>query len=226
MIAEQAAVLTTSDHVVLEARLAIPPRPRAGLVACHPHPRYGGDMDNPVVARVTEVCGELRFATLRFNFRGVGGSTGTHDEGRAETRDVEAALGHLREILGSGVPLALAGYSFGAVVAARVASASTAPGHLAGLALIAPPLGLTGEEPFAGLGGFAGLLLVAAGSQDEYCPRPMLDAFVQRLPGAVVRVVDGANHFFFGKLYPLGEVVEAWARQLEPGKAGRTGRAG
>jgi uncharacterized protein len=175
---------------------------------------------------VIEVCGELGFATLRFNFRGVGRSTGTHDEGRAETRDVDAALAHLRQVLGSGIPLTLAGYSFGAVVAARVAGASTVSGDLAGLALIAPPLGLTGEEPFVGVAGFPGSLLVVAGSQDEYCPPPLLDTLTQRLPGAVVKVVDGANHFFFGKLYPLGEAVEAWARQLEAGKAGRTGRAG
>jgi uncharacterized protein len=226
MIAEQVTLLATSDHVALEARLASPPHPRGGLVACHPHPLYGGDMDNPVVVRVIEVCGELGFATLRFNFRGVGRSTGTHDEGRAETRDVEAALAYVREVLGSGLPLALAGYSFGAVIAARVASASTASGDLAGLALIAPPLGLTGEEPFVSVAGFPGSLLVVAGSQDEYGPRPLLDTLTQRLPGAVVKVVDGANHFFFGKLYPLGEAVEAWARQLEAGKTGRTSRAG
>lgn len=211
--------------MTLEARLAVPSPPRGGVVACHPHPLYGGDMDNPVVVRVTEVCGELGFATLRFNFRGVGGSTGTHGEGLAEMLDVEAALAHLRDALGPGHPLALAGYSFGAVVAARAAQ-SGASGGLAGLALIAPPLGLTGEEPFAGLADLRGPLLIAAGSQDEYCPRPALDALTQRLPGVVPTIIEGANHFFFGKLYPLGEAVEAWARQLEAGEAGRSRRAG
>ena len=171
-------------------------------------------MDNPVVLRVTEVCGALGFATLRFNFRGVGSSTGAHDEGRAEVRDVEAALGHLRDALGSGTPLALAGYSFGAIVAARVPATGTPFGDLAGLALIAPPLGLFSEEPFAELGWFSGPLLVAAGSQDEYCPLPALDTLAQRLPGAMVKVIDGANHFF------------AWAGLLEAGKTRRSGRAG
>ena len=227
MIAESEAVLTTADGVTLEARVAVPASPKAGLVACHPHPLYGGDMDNPVVVRVTEVCGALGFATLRFNFRGVGRSTGTHGEGRAETRDVEAALAYLRGALGPARPLALAGYSFGAVVASRVATAGSSPaGGLAALALIAPPLARTGEEPFAGLASFAAPLLIAAGSQDEYGPRPMLDALAQRLPRATLAIIEGANHFFFGKLYPLGEAVEAWARRLVAGESGRSRRAG
>jgi alpha/beta superfamily hydrolase len=223
MIAESATVLTTADGVTLEARLAVPASPRAGLVACHPHPLYGGDMDNPVVVRVAEACSALNFATLRFNFRGVGGSAGTHGEGRAETQDVESALAHLRGAMGPGRPVALAGYSFGAVVASRVATANRG---LAGLALIAPPLGLTGDEPYVGLASFSAPLLIAAGSQDEYCPRSALEALARRLSGATLTIIEGANHFFFGKLYPLGEAVEAWARRLETGEAGRSRRAG
>jgi hypothetical protein len=225
MIAERAATLAASDGVSLEARLGLPSRPRAGLVVGHPHPLYGGDMDNPVVVRVTEVCGERGFATLRFNFRGVGGSTGHHDGGRAERRDVEAALAHLGEALGPGTPLALAGYSFGATVAARVAAPAGAAPVLAGLALLAPPLGLEGEAPFAALAGFTPPLLIVAGGQDEYCPRPALAALAGRLPGARVTVIEGANHFFFGKLFPLGEAVAAWAENLEAGQARRRGGA-
>jgi alpha/beta superfamily hydrolase len=223
MIAESAAVLTTADGVSLEARLAVPASPRAGLVVCHPHPLYGGDMDNPVVVRVAEVCGALGFATLRFNFRGVGRSTGTHGEGRAETRDVEAALAHLRDTLGPGRLVALAGYSFGALVASGVATAGR---ELAGLALIAPPLEVTGEEPFVGLADLSARLLIAAGSKDEYCPRSAVEALARRLPGATLTIIEGANHFFFGTLYPLGEAVEAWARRLETGQAGRSRRSG
>ena len=218
MIPEQETTLGTSDGVRLEGRLALPPAPTAGLVLCHPHPLYGGDMDNPVVVRVSEVLGALGAATLRFNFRGVGGSGGAHDGGPGETRDVEAALAHLRASL-DGEPLLLAGYSFGATIAAGVAVRPEA--RLAGLLLIAPPLTLSGDEPFLGLATFRAPCLAVAGSHDEFCPRDALDGLARRLPEAHVVVVDGANHFFFGKLFPLGTAVAAWARPL----VGRRGPA-
>jgi alpha/beta superfamily hydrolase len=211
MISEQDATLATSDGVMLEGRLALPATPTAGLVACHPHPLYGGDMHNPVIVRVCEVFGELGCATLRFNFRGVGASRGAHDGGPGEMRDVEAALAHLRTML-EGQPLLLAGYSFGAAISAQVAVRPEA--RLAGLLVIAPALALTGEEPFLGVAGSGVPVLVVAGSHDEYCPRAALDALARRLPAAEVAVVDGANHFFFGKLFPLGETIAAWARPL------------
>lgn len=210
MITEQAATLAAGDGADLEARLAVPPGPRAGLVICHPHPLYGGDMDNPVVVRIQEVCGAVGLATLRFNFRGAGRSTGTHDGGRAEQGDVEAALGHLSAAIG-GAPLALAGYSFGAVVAARVAARR---GDLAGVALVAPPLATSGDGPFAGLARFGTSLLIVGAGEDEYCPPGALEALALRLPRAEVRAVPGATHFFFGKLFPLGEIVAAWASRL------------
>src|SRR6185369_2041559 len=100
----------------------------------------------PVVVRVDEVCAALGLATLRFNFRGVGRSTGVHAEGVAEQLDAEAGLAHVTTAVGAGRPVGLAGYSFGAVVAADVA-----PRHpeLAGLALVAPPLARTDAGRFA-----------------------------------------------------------------------------
>jgi len=210
MITEQAVTVAVADGTYLESRLAVPHDPHAGIVVCHPHPLYGGDMDNPVVVRVQEVCAALGFATLRFNFRGAGRSTGTHDGGRAEQHDVEAALDHLRAAI-AGAPLALAGYSFGSVVAAQ---AATRRNDLAGLALIAPPLAVSGEAPFEGLAAFSHPLLVVGADQDEYSSRAALDALARRLARAEVHVVEGASHFFFGKLFPLGEIVGAWAKQL------------
>jgi alpha/beta superfamily hydrolase len=211
MIPEQDTTLATSDGLSLQGRLALPAGATAGLVACHPHPLYGGDMENPVVVRVAEVFGELGGATLRFNFRGVGRSGGAHEGGPGEIRDVEAALAHLGAMR-EGQPLLLAGYSFGATISAQVAVRPEA--RLAGLLLIAPPLALTGLEPFLGLAAFGAPTLVVAGSQDAYCPRAELDGLARRLPAADVAVIEGANHFFFGKLFPLGEAVAAWARPL------------
>src|SRR5437899_10967509 len=81
MIPEQPVSLKVGADLSLEARLALPASPTAGVVICHPHPLYGGDMENPVVVRVQEVCAGLGLATLRFNFRGVGASGGVHAGG-------------------------------------------------------------------------------------------------------------------------------------------------
>jgi alpha/beta superfamily hydrolase len=218
MITERSTSLITGDGPVLEARLAVPPSPIAGVVICHPHPLYGGDMDNPVVVRVREVCADMGLATLRFNFRGVGGSTGSHGGGLDEQRDVEAALESLRSSLGPRPRLTLAGYSFGATVAARlVAGGPSEP--VAALALVAPPVAATGEAPFLGLATRPVPVLIVAGSQDDHCPGPALQALASRLPRADIHIIEGANHFFFGKLFPLGQRIAAWAGQLEAGQA-------
>jgi alpha/beta superfamily hydrolase len=210
MINERRVALAVRAGVTLDGRLAAPLDATAGVVLCHPHPLYGGDMDNPVVIRAAEVCHEAGLATLRFNFRGVGGSTGAHDEGRGEQDDLRAALADLGAALPAGARLAAAGYSFGATITARVAGATA----LAGLALIAPPLAIRGLDAFGDLVRFSGPLLIVAGTADQYCPPEALARLGQTLPGATVRTVEGADHFFLGKLYPLGEIVTGWARAL------------
>ena len=105
MIPEQPTRLAVATDLSLEALLAVPDTPGAGVVICHPHPLYGGDMDNPVVVRVQEVCAGLGVATLRFNFRGVGGSGGAHAGGIGEQDDTRAALEALRRATG-GAPTA------------------------------------------------------------------------------------------------------------------------
>jgi alpha/beta superfamily hydrolase len=201
----------------LEARLESPPSPSAGVVLCHPHPLYGGDMDNPVVVRAAEACREVGCATLRLNFRGVGGSSGTHDEGRGERDDVLGAVGLLETEVG-GAPLGIVGYSFGAWVAAAVAEDP----RLAGLALIAPPLAMYRLGPLPR----PRPLRLVAGSRDPYCPRADLERLARRLAGARLSIIEGADHFFFGKLYPLGEAVAAWARELSKAEARQAGGRG
>jgi alpha/beta superfamily hydrolase len=165
-------------------------------------------MDNPVVVRVAEVAAEEGLATLRFNFRGVCASTGSHGGGHDERRDVDAALDRLRHRLGD-VPVRLAGYSFGATVAAGV---TIDRGDVAGLVLVAPPLAMTGRKPFLGLRGTARPLLIVAGSRDEYCPRTEVAGLAAELPGAALEIVEDADHFFLGKLFPLGEALRRWVR--------------
>jgi len=210
MVPEPAETLTTQDGVALEARVHMPLSPRGGVVICHPHPLYGGDMDNPVVVRMAEVCGALDLTTLRFNFRGVGRSSGVHGDGLTEPLDVEAGLARLAAVVGTDRPVALAGYSFGAAVVADVAARHV---ELAGVALVAPPLARMEPGRFAPLERLGSRLLVVAGTDDEICPADTLGRLADTLPRATVHLIEGANHFFFGKLYPLGEAVSAWARR-------------
>jgi len=226
MIADEKTTLATRDGVSIEARLALPRSSAGGVVICHPHPLYGGDMDNPVVVRVGEVCRELGLATLRFNFRGVGASTGSHGHGRDERHDLAAALAHLASLLPSGAPVGLAGYSFGATVVASLATDPADAPPVAAVALIAPPLAMTGDAPLIALAKTGTPLLIAAGDHDEYCPLPALQALGRAMAGAEIKIIEGANHFFFGKLYPLGQVMAAWARVLEARQSGRSRGAG
>jgi alpha/beta superfamily hydrolase len=210
MIAETPATLTTTDGVRLEALVGTPPAPRGGAVICHPHPLYGGDMENPVVVRLAEVFRELGLASIRFNFRGVGQSTGAHGAGVDEQHDVDAARAHLASLVGAERALVLAGYSFGAGVVGDVAAKHP---DLSGVVLVAPPLARVDPKRFAGLAAFGERLLIVAGSADDICPLDGLASLGESTPRAAVEVIQTANHFFFGKLYPLGEAVTAWVRR-------------
>ena len=202
---EEPMVVRVPDGPALEARFGPVPAARGGFVVCHPHPLYGGDMDNPVVVRAVEVIQGAGCATLRFNFRGAGASEGVHDKGGAEQDDVRAAITTLASRLPPGSPAGVVGYSFGAWTAARAMRPGTAP-----LGLIAPPLHMF---DFGFLPAAAGRLLLVAGTRDAYCPVDALRRLAERA-GAEVRVIEDADHFFFGKLYPLGEAIGAWVAGL------------
>jgi len=214
MIPEQPVTLALGADLSLEARLALPDSPNAGVVICHPHPLYGGDMDNPVVVRIQEVCAGLGLATLRFNFRGVGGSGGTHGGGAGEQEDATAALDTLAKAVG-GAPLAIAGYSFGAWIAALVGCRDA---RTAGLALIAPPLAM---YDFGCLEGTRAPTLMVGGTADPYCPAGDFARLTARFPWVSAIAIEGADHFFFGKLFPLGQAVAEWAQRLPRERAAR-----
>ena len=203
MIPEEAVRFGAPGGPPLDGVLARPPGATHGVVVCHPHPLYGGDMDNPVVLALAQACIDEGLATLRFDFRGVGRSGGAHDGGVGEREDVRAALDLLERRLQTAP--GIAGYSFGAVMAAAVAGS----GHrLAGVALVAPPAStiarLTGVSP----------LLVVAGSQDHVCSPAAMDAWRAALPEGSVVVLPGADHFFSGGLAPLRTTLAAWARRV------------
>lgn len=173
-------------------------------VVCHPHPLYGGTMHNKVAHRVASALHELGATVLRFNFRGVGHSEGTHDQGRGELDDARAALHWVRD----RHPHArqwLAGFSFGSWIAARLAAGEAGVDELI---LIAPPVTRSG---FQVLKSSAVPKLVVQGTADDVCP---LEALEAQYPGWAepkrLVTIEGAGHFFDRRLAPLGEaIVEA-----------------
>ena len=204
-------VIDTAGGLCLDGRLALLERPRGGLVVCHPHPLYGGDMDNPVVIRAATAAQDAGLATLRFNFRGVGLSQGVHGGGEGERDDAIAAMGMIERQLPPGRPLGLVGYSFGAWVAARVSEEDS---RVRGLCLIAPPLGMF---DWGFLSGGKREVLLVTGTRDSYCAVDGLERLAERLPGAQTAIVENADHFFFGKLFPLGEALLRWVSRWAPG---------
>jgi uncharacterized protein len=145
----------------LEGRF-LPGSAGPGVVITHPHPLFGGSMNNNVVWTAERAFRSRGFATLCFNFRGVGRSTGTYGNGEAEAADVAAALDFLRERTPG--PLYLLGYSFGAFVAGRALLQGVA---VQGAVFIAPPIAFM---DLSWLPRVPGLCLVVAGDQDDICP--------------------------------------------------------
>lgn len=182
MITAEQPVELTSDGLHLEGRLHEGTARLAALVL-HPHPLYGGDMDNHVVVALCEALAERGATTLRFNFRGAGRSEGAHDNGRGEAADARAALAALRTRSRDAAVL-LAGYSFGAMVACAVAAE---PG-VAALALISPPLSMA--PALASPEGMPALVI--AGDRDPVCPAGRVLALASPQVRAVT--VPGVDH--------------------------------
>jgi len=174
-----------------------------GVVITHPHPLYGGDMHNNVVAILQNAFQETGFSTLRFNFRGVGASSGTYDGGDGEQQDVNAALAAMRDRGAS--PVDLAGYSFGAWVNARTADETGAV--CARMIMIAPPAAMLDFAPALNL---PSLTLVITGSRDAFAPPDMLKKQVPRWnPSARLEIISGADHFLYGFERTLADVLKA-----------------
>jgi len=182
-------------------------------VICHPHPLYGGSMWNNVVDALEIGFFQAGFTTLKFNFRGVGGSTGRYDGGAGEMSDVAAACLFLRERTGGRERLVLAGYSFGAWVCAR---AATDMGRDIGLCLVAYPFSVYRSDE---LRAFRGKICFIGGSLDEISPLDALLALYKELPADKSLKVLPSVHTFDGE----EPEITAFIREMfgKPSEAGR-----
>jgi hypothetical protein len=174
---------------------------RRGLaLIAHPHPLFGGTLDNKVVQTLAKVFFALGYVSIRMNFRGVGASQGAYDDGIGESEDWLAVARALRARFGA-LPMLLAGFSFGAFVQSRVAKrlAEQAQPSVR-LVLVAPAVGRFQVEPVP-----AGTLVVH-GEEDDVVPLSEVLAWArpQKLP---VVVLPGAGHFFHGNLVELQRIV-------------------
>lgn len=186
--------------------------PARVAVFCHPHPLYGGTMHNKVVYRGSEALAELGMPVLRFNFRGVNLSEGSHDDGRGEQDDLRAALDFIGGRCGN-LPVLLCGFSFGAGMTLQVGPGDR---RVEAMLVVAPPI--TGYD-YPGLPSCVKPKVVIQGSADITCPPERL-AVGFPLWGEPRRRIDvpGATHFFDRQLPELKQAVQdgaTWALAFE-----------
>jgi len=199
-------VLFTGGAGEIEAVIDAPAQAPHGIaLIAHPHPLFGGTLDNKVVQTLAKTFVELGWVAVRPNFRGVGATEGTYDHGDGETEDMLAIARQAAQRYGE-LPLALAGFSFGAFVQTRVAK-RVKPHRLV---LVAPPAGLVSAGRSYATETVPAGTLVIHGEQDETVPLSNVFDWArpQELP---IIVIPGADHFFHRRLHLIKSIVKgAW----------------
>jgi alpha/beta superfamily hydrolase len=208
---EEELFFRTEDGVTIQALGNLPAAAGRVAVLCHPHPLYGGTMDNAIVVIVAKRLlerGQGSVGWLRLNYRGVGKSEGAYGAGKIESLDVLAAFAEVRR-RAPRTKLSLVGYSFGAGVGYR---AAVKDGGVDNVALVAPsPRMMHGD-----LGEFAGPTQIVAAGRDQFCT-PEETAELARRLGASVRPIDGADHYFVRFRREVASLVVSFiANELSP----------
>jgi uncharacterized protein len=197
----------SATHGILEGLLRTDDEqagPRYAAVVCHPHPLGGGTMHNKVVVAITRALNMSGIPVLRFNFRGVGRSTGSYDDGRGETEDVRTALDWMAARYPDH-PLLLAGFSFGSWVGLPVGETDPRVTRMIGVGVPVRMLDMsalmTSRKP----------KLIVQGSNDEYGSQADIEAWFAALPEPKsLRIIPGATHFFHEQLDQLEGAIVEW----------------
>ncbi len=203
-------------QIRLEATLGCPEdtASRPGVLICHPHPQFGGSMDNNVVWALFDAFVERGYVAVAFNFRGVGRSGGQHEGGEGEVLDVVGVLDWLEgapETGGCG--LGVLGYSFGAWVGLR---AAVRDARVRCVGVVSPPLAMF---PFAFLNELQVPLYAVSGDQDPFCPPDGKETVSSELPVETNwKVLEGVDHFFWGREQEAARhLLDGFLRTLPPG---------
>ena len=186
-------------NITLDGQLNKSSETKAAVI-CHPHPLYGGNMDNPVVLTIAAVFQKKGVTTLRFNFRGTGSSSGMFDDGNGEQDDVRAALTCLQE---QGYKdLWLAGYSFGARMnAAVIASGCEVKDHI----MVSPPAGFMSFDEIESMPDTG---LIVTGSEDDIAPANIIKTHIERWNiSPVFKVIQHGDHFYSTSLNQLESIL-------------------
>ncbi|MFV0294994.1 MAG: alpha/beta hydrolase [Hyphomicrobiaceae bacterium] len=206
------AVSFRTGGVSLEGLLSLPDRPaRTGIVVCHPHPLRGGEMRNNVVEALVRAFMAEGHATLRFNFRGVAGSTGEYDDGEGEQDDVTAAVGYLlsRQVFERVV---VAGYSFGSIVGLKAGGNDARVSALIGVAL---PVA---RRDASFVSRIDKPTLLISGDCDPFSPIADLRGLLDAMTGPkALEIVSGTDHFFIRREEEVGEAAVTFLRETSSG---------
>ena len=196
------------SHGHLEALLKEPDGTiRGGAVICHPHPLHGGTMHTKAVYRAAQGLNDAGLVTLRFNFRGVGGSTGSHDSGIGEQDDLRAAIDWLESSY-PHVPLVVGGFSFGSIVGLSVAAGDERVVSLLGLGL---PVDLDDRYGYSFMANAAKPILIVQGENDEFGPGEKVASLISPLGNHITLVrIPGTDHYFDSRLGELRTAVRGY----------------
>jgi uncharacterized protein len=187
-------------------------------VVCHPHPLFGGTLHNKVVFHTMKALNSFGFPVLRFNFRGTGLSEGEHDYGKGEVEDVRTALDWLDAEY--HLPLIFAGFSFGAAIGLHAACADSRVQGVIGVGVPVAPVAAEKEDPrvysFEFLHNCSQPKLLVSGARDQFGPKSKLEALAAAVPEPKkLVIIEGADHFFEGRLRELRDAIEAWVRETK-----------
>jgi alpha/beta superfamily hydrolase len=199
--------LSTADGLALEAEATIPDGARAAVLLAHPHPLHGGSMRSLVTSELFRTLPGRGLAVVRFNFRGVGASQGSHGQGVEERLDIEAGLDTL-SALAPDLPLVIGGWSFGADVALTVVDP-----RLAGWFLVAPPIRIVRVDSMAAAHDPRPKRL-AVPEHDEFRPPDSARAATADWVNTSIEVIAGADHFCAGRTDKVADLLVDFVDEL------------